>query len=63
MSSAPDGQAAFLILDARASEIEALADSFLAFIEDVEAALCAGQVPPALAERLAQLLRRAERLP
>jgi hypothetical protein len=62
VSSAPDGQAASLNPDTRASEIEALADDFVAFIEEFEAALREGHVPPAFAERLAQLSQIAERL-
>ena len=62
MSSAPDGQARSHRQDALASEIEALADDFVAFIDEFEAALGEGHVPPAFAERLAQLQQRAETL-
>jgi len=62
MSSAPDGQAATHHQDARAPEIEVLADNFVAFVDEFEAALSEGHVPPAFAERLAQLLQSAERL-
>ena len=62
MSSAPDGQFASQHQDARASEIEVLADEFLAFVEEFEAALSEGHVPPAFAERLAQLRQSTERL-
>lgn len=62
MSSAPDKQAAGHPHDALASEIEILADDFLAFVEDFEAALSEGHVPPAFAERLAQLRQSAEQL-
>ena len=61
MRSAPDGQAASYYQDARASEIEGLADDFFAFIEEFEAALGEGRVPPAFARRLAQLKLGAER--
>ena len=62
MSSAPVGHAASHYQDARASEIEALADSFVAFIEEFEAALREEHVPPAVEERLTQLQQAAERL-
>jgi hypothetical protein len=62
MSSAPEGQGVSQDRDARASEIEVLADDFVAFIEEFEAALSEGRVPPAFADRLARLLQTAERL-
>ena len=62
MSSAPDGQSASRHQDTRVSEIEALADDFVAFIEEFEAILSKGHVPPAFAERLAQLRKTAEGL-
>jgi hypothetical protein len=62
MSSAPGAQSASHHQDARANDIEVLADGFLAFIEEFEATLSEGHVPPAFAERLAQLLQSAERL-
>lgn len=62
MSSAPDRQAASHPQDARASEIEVLADNFIAFVEEFEAALSEGRVPPEFVERLAQFLQTAERL-
>jgi molecular chaperone GrpE (heat shock protein) len=61
VSSAPFVQAASHHQEARASEIEGLADNFLAFIEEFEAALSEGHVPPAFQERLAQLQKSAER--
>ena len=62
MSSAPDGQGASHHQDACTSEIEVLADDFVAFIEEFEAALGEGRVPTAFAERLAQLRQTADRL-
>ena len=62
MRSAPDGKAASRLQDARASGIEVLADDLVALVEEFEAALGEGKVPPAFAERLAQLLHSAERL-
>lgn len=62
VSSAPVVQGASHHQDARASEIEALADDFAAFIEEFDAAISEGHVPPAFAERLAQLQQRVERL-
>jgi len=48
--------------DAPASEIEAVAEQLVALVEEFEAALSEGHVPPAFAERLAQLRQTAERL-
>jgi len=62
VSSAQDGQAAIRHRHARESEIEGLADDFVAFLEEFEAALDKGEVPPAFAARLAELQQRAERL-
>lgn len=62
MSLAPDRQAASRLHDARASEIEVLADDLVALVEEFEAALSEAKVLPAFAERLAQLLQIAERL-
>jgi hypothetical protein len=62
MSSAHGGQGASHHQDPRASDIEVLADDFVAFIEEFEAALSEGRVPPAFVERLTQLLQTAERL-
>lgn len=61
MISAPAVQAASHHQEALASEIEVLADNFLAFIEAFEAALSEGHVPPEFQERLAQLQEAAER--
>ena len=62
MSSARDGQTASRLQDACASGIEVLADDLIALVEEFEAALGKGKVPPAFAERLGQLLQSAERL-
>jgi hypothetical protein len=45
-----------------ASKIDAVADEFVALIEEFEAALSKGHVPPEFAERLAHLRQDAERL-
>ena len=45
-----------------ASDMEALARQLVALVEEFEAALSAGHVPPAFTERLAQLRQTAERL-
>ena len=45
-----------------ASEVEAVAEQLVALVEEFEAALSEGHVPPAVAERLAQLRQTAERL-
>ena len=48
--------------DAPASEMDAVAEQLVALVEEFEAALSEGHVPPAFAERLAQLRQTAERL-
>jgi hypothetical protein len=48
--------------DARASEIEAVADHLVALVEEFEIALSEGRVPSAFAERLTELRHTAERL-
>jgi hypothetical protein len=45
-----------------ASEMEAVAEQLVALVEEFEAALSEGQIPPAFAERVAQLRQTAERL-
>ena len=45
-----------------ASEMEAVAEQLIALVEEFEAALSEGHVPPAFAERLTQLRQTAERL-
>ena len=63
MSSSPDGQAlGRRRQDAGASEIEALAGNLVALIEEFEATISQGLVPPAFAERLAELRGTAEGL-
>ena len=46
----------------KASEMDAVAEQFLALVEEFEAALSEGHVVPAFAERLAELRQTAERL-
>lgn len=46
--------------DALACEVEALAEQLVALVEEFEAKLSEGQVPPAFAERLAQLRESAK---
>jgi hypothetical protein len=48
--------------DAWATEIEAVSKELVALVEEFEAGISAGQVPPAFAERLAELRETAERL-
>ena len=48
--------------EAPTSEMEAVAEQLVALVEEFEAALSAGHVPPAFTERLAQLRQTAERL-
>ena len=48
--------------DTSASDIADLGDQVVALIEEFEAALSEGRIPPAFAERLAQLQQTAERL-
>ncbi len=45
-----------------ASEMEAVANQLVALVEEFEAALTEGHVPPAFAERLTELRQTAERL-
>jgi hypothetical protein len=45
-----------------ASEIEAVADELVALVEEFEASISKGNVPPAFAKRLAHLRQTAERL-
>ena len=47
---------------APASEIEAVANKLVALVEEFEAAISEGQVPPEFTVRLAQLRRSADRL-
>ena len=56
MSSSSNEQApAHRHQDIRTSEIEALADNLVALVEEFETTISEGRVPPAFAERLAQL--------
>ena len=46
----------------RVCEIEALADKLIALVEEFEATISEGRVPPAFERRLAELRQSAERL-
>jgi len=48
--------------EAAAFEIGGFADQLVALVDEFEAALSEGHVPPAFAKRLAQLRETAERL-
>ena len=48
--------------EAGAFEMEAVAKQLVALVEEFEAALSKGRVPPAFTERLARLRQTAERL-
>lgn len=45
-----------------ASQMQAIEEELVALVEEFEAALSDGRVPPAFAERLAELRQTAERL-
>ena len=63
MSTSPDEQGPTgRYGDAWASEIEAVSNELVALVEEFEAGISAGHVPPAFAERLAELRQTAERL-
>ena len=63
MSTSPDQQEPTdQYWGAPASEMEAVAEQLVALVEEFEAALSEGQIPPAFAERVAQLRQTAERL-
>ena len=63
MSMSPDQQEPRRVsTESAASEMEAIAEQLVALVEEFEAALSEGHVPPAFAERLAQLRQTAERL-
>ena len=63
MSMSPDQQEPTRdYRDDPASDIEAVAEQLVALVEEFEAALSEGHVPPEFAERLAQLRKTAERL-
>lgn len=63
MSTSPDEQDPIRDCpDAPQAELEAVAEQLVALVEEFEAALNEGHVPPAFAERLAQLRQSAERL-
>jgi len=63
MSTSPDHQEPTPhYWDAPASEMEAVAEQLVALVEEFEAALSEGHVPPEFAKRLAQLRKTAERV-
>ena len=64
MSTSPDQQEPRRVdyLDASASRTNSVAEQLIALVEAFEADLGEGNVPPAFAERLAQLRQSAERL-
>ena len=63
MSSSPEESALGRPLpEVRSSEIEALADRLVALVEEFDAALSEGRVPPDFAGRLTQIRLSAERL-
>ena len=61
MSTLPDDESGSGARDT-GLEIEALAQDFIALVEEFETTISEGHVPPAFEERLAQLKRTAERL-
>ena len=63
MSTSPDEQESTRQRGkAPASEIEAVANELVALVEELEAEIGDGHLPPAFAERLAELRQTAERL-
>lgn len=60
--SPSEPESALRYWDASASKIETVADELIALVEEFEASINAGQVPPAFADRLAQLRQNAEGL-
>jgi hypothetical protein len=63
MSTSPDQREPTLDhWDAPAFEIEAVAEQLVALVDEFQAALSDGHVPPAFAERLAHLRQTSERL-
>jgi hypothetical protein len=63
MSAFPDEQQSVRSCRrSKASEIEAVADEFIALVEEFQAALSEGHFPPAFEQRLAQVRRDAQRL-
>ena len=63
MSTSPDEQEPTdQYWDAPASEMEAVAEQLVALAKEFEASLSEGHVPPAFAERLAQLRQTAKTL-
>jgi hypothetical protein len=62
MSSSPDQQGSRHDGEVLATDIEALANEFIALFEEFEAEIFAGHVPRAFAERLAAFREAAERI-
>jgi len=62
MSTTPDQEPTRDFREIQASEMDAVAEQLVALVEEFEAALSDGHVPPAFTERLAQLRDTAERL-
>jgi hypothetical protein len=62
MSTSPDQQGpTHDYRESPASKVEAVAEQLVALVEEFEAALSEGHVPPAFAKRLAELRQIAER--
>ena len=62
MSTTPSQEPTRGSPEAAAFEMEAVAKQLVALVDEFEVALGQGHVPPAFAERLAQLRQSAERL-
>jgi hypothetical protein len=63
MSTSPDEQESTRRhWDASASEIEAVAVQVVALVEEFEASISEGRIPPVFAKRLAELRQTAVRL-
>jgi hypothetical protein len=62
MIATPDQEPTRDFRETQTSEMAAVAEQLLALVEEFEAALSDGHVPPAFSERLAQLRQTAERL-
>ena len=62
MSTTADQEPRRHFRETQASETDAVAEQLVALVEEFEAVLSEGHVPPAFAERLAQLRRTAKTL-